>query len=68
MSVAEALRLHRAAHPAFLLLLELGGVKDCPMFTGRVHGPWRPDDREWEWVWGERAARRGERYTEGIRA
>lgn len=55
MSVAEVLRLHRAAHGAYLMLLEMGGVKDGPMHT-RLHGPWRPDDREWPWVWGELGA------------
>lgn len=68
MSVAEVLRLHHAAAGAYLLLIELGAaVKNGPMFTGRVHGPWRPTDQEWPWVWGDLAGEPG-RFWAGVRA
>lgn len=66
MSIADALRLHRASHPAYLLMRRLGGVQSCSMFTGKVHGPWSPSDREWSWVWGELAARDAG-FMDGVR-
>lgn len=50
--MADVRARHMAAGGAFWLLRAMGAaVVDGPMFTGRVHGPWRPGTAEWEATW-----------------
>jgi hypothetical protein len=51
----QVTELSRRADLAFSRLGAMGAaVKPCSMFTP-LHGPWKPSDPEWDWVWGRRA-------------